>query len=137
MTMPENTYEERRARFEKFAALTSAEVQDLLEAEYDPYPEGHEQHGDPVSGEDVWHEWEKFESRDVPGLGKVTVVEHVGGGEGEGERLYKVVRVEGDPYGVRYFQMDGWYMSYDGSHYDGDLFEVEPVETVVTIWRRV
>lgn len=130
-------YEDRRKRYEAFANLTPSQVQDLIEAPYDPYPEGHEWHGEPISGEDVWHEWDEFETREVEGLGSVTVVHRVGGGEGSGETLYKIVRVQGQPYGVRYFEMPGWYQSYDGSHYDGNLFEVEPVETVVTVYRRV
>ena len=133
----EETWEQRQRMYQEFLELTPRQVQDLIEAEYDPYPEGHEWHGEPISGEEVWREWNEFETREVEGLGSVTVVQHVGGGEGSGETLYKVVRVQGQPFGVRYFEMPGWYMSYDGSHYDGDLFEVEPVETVVTVYRRV
>jgi len=92
-------------------------------------------------GEFSWHEfeWELESNKSVviPGLGKVGYVEQHGG-EGEGDQYWLVFSVvmesDLDKGMVRYFKKPGWYASYDGGHYDGELFEVTPQERVVTFY---
>lgn len=53
--------------------------------------------------------------------------------EGGGEQVYAVVKV-----GDQYFRKPGYYMSHDGSYWDGTLFEVEPsVQTVTDYQKKV
>lgn len=70
----------------------------------------------------------------VPGLGRVTVVE-IFGGEGEGDRYYLVFRVEAEDGTVRFFKMNGWYASHDGGHFDGPFEEVKAVEKTITVYQ--
>ena len=61
-------------------------------------------------------------------------VEFDTGGEGHGEDIYMVVKTT-DIDGVeQYWRKDGYYVSYDGSNWDGDFREVKPVERVVTFY---
>ena len=63
--------------------------------------------------------------------GKV-IVEQVDGGEGDGAPIHVIISV-----GERYFQMDGYYSSWDDSQMDGELFEVQPKEVKVTQYERI
>lgn len=54
------------------------------------------------------------------------------GGEGDGDTAWVVFKV-----GDQYFQKDGYYASYDGFYWDGDLYQVESYQKVVTAWRAV
>ncbi len=85
-----------------------------------------------------WDIWDELERREVshPLLGTVKVVQNVGGGEGAGETRYIVFRIE-DESGVRFFQMNGYYMSYDGSHFDGPFVEVTPKQKTITVYEEV
>lgn len=70
---------------------------------------------------------------DVPGLGRLNLVEEYGG-EGQGEEYWVVFSLtEGNLN--RYFRKPGWYQSYDGGELDGDLTEVNPVAKVITVWQ--
>lgn len=66
----------------------------------------------------------------LPSLG-VTAhgVDHYGG-EGQGDSLWVVFRV-----GDQLFRKSGYYNSWDGGYFDGDLEEVEPYEVTVTRYR--
>lgn len=121
--------------WQKFKDLSPSQIQDLIEAEQPRYDPDSEYYG--VSGGEVWDEWYDYETRTVEGLGTVTVLEKVGGGEGGGEYMHKIIRVSNAQGDHRFFQKPGWYQSYDGSHWDGDLFEVNPVQRTVTIWQKV
>lgn len=59
-------------------------------------------------------------------------VYHDGGGEGHGEYIESIIEVDG-----RLFRKTGYYMSYDGSTWDGDLEEVEAYEKTVIDYRPV
>lgn len=59
----------------------------------------------------------------------VKEVAHQGGGEGQGENVWLVFEVDG-----RLFKTTGFYMSYDGTTWDGDVTEVKPVQKVVTVF---
>lgn len=66
-------------------------------------------------------------------------VDQQGGGEGEGERWYSVIKAESRavPGTSRYFYIPGYYTSYDGTSIDYDYaYEVEPFEKVVIDWAK-
>ena len=82
--------------------------------------------------EDLWREFDSYKWVEIPGFGRLEVVEYDGGGEGHGEYIYLVFKI-----GDRYFRKTGYYASFDGSNWDGSLEEVEPFEKTVTDYRRV
>ena len=93
---------------------------------------------------DSWDAWEEMDGRDpipVPNLGLVSIAESFGG-EGQGDQYYLVFRVELAPVDengfrdVKYFRVDGYYSSYAGGEYDGPLYEVQPVERLVTFYEK-
>jgi hypothetical protein len=57
------------------------------------------------------------------------------GGEGSAEYIWQVWKTVDAEGNVQYFKKEGYYMSYDGSNWDGELFEVEPFEKTVTDWK--
>lgn len=95
-------------------------------------------------GESGWYFW-KYEAdqvvgHEVPGVGRVRVIEAVGGGEGSGEEMYlifSVVPEGGYAWKTRFFRKDGYYASFDGSNWDGAFYEVEPTKHTVTIYQEV
>lgn len=56
------------------------------------------------------------------------------GGEGQGDDYWVVVRVTGLDMSTRFFRKDGYYQSYSGGTLDGDVYEVRPVEKLVTFY---
>lgn len=52
--------------------------------------------------------------------------------EGGGETIFAIFKV-----GDQYFRKDGYYLSHDGSYWDGDLFEVHPTQKTVTVYEAV
>lgn len=99
-----------------------------FDAEHDPndpyaYYEGH-----------YWGELSEMRREtDVPGLGKVTVVDNYGG-EGQGDDLWAVFRIEFDNGDVKHYRKSGYWVSYDGATWDQALEEVTPREKVITVW---
>jgi len=75
--------------------------------------------------------------------GKVEVADdEETGGKGSQEDIYVVFSVE-DVHGnasdtvpprKRYFMKTGYYLSYDGSNWDGDFIEVFPKQKEITVW---
>lgn len=57
-----------------------------------------------------------------------------GGGMDEGSNAYVVVKVTHPDGTVQHFRKDGYYASHDGYYWDGDLYEVKPVDKVVTFY---
>jgi hypothetical protein len=57
------------------------------------------------------------------------------GGEGKGDQYWNVFSVEHNGEKT-YFRIDGWYASYDGSHFDDcyEFYEVEKVPVQVFKW---
>lgn len=82
--------------------------------------------------EELW-EWTdgggRTKSFEIPS-GTVTLVEDHGGGEGDGETRFIVIKV-----GEQLFQYNGYYSSWDGTEWDDDLYEVEPYDVTVTQYR--
>lgn len=66
-------------------------------------------------------------------LGKVTFVESFGG-EGQGDRMHLVFRLDTVDGSSRLFKKDGYYSSYGGSEYDAELQEVKATEKTVTVY---
>lgn len=87
--------------------------------------------------EDYTQEFSWSEAEDMVGhtfdiLGGVTVVASDPGGEGHGENIWTVIRV--DETG-QLFRIDGYYASYgEGSVYDGHLREVKAQERKVIVY---
>jgi hypothetical protein len=125
--------------YRAFQELSPNKIEDLIGAEqprHEPDSEYYDEY-DIVAGDEVWEEWHNYQAKKIKGLGTVTVLETVGGGEGSGEYLHKIVRVSNAQGDHRFFQKQGCYMSYNGSTWDGDLFEVRPVQRTVTVWQEV
>lgn len=60
-------------------------------------------------------------------FGPVTVVEDIGGGEGDGETRFVVFQLDNTDGYTQFFRADGYYASWDGSNWDdSDLYEVVP-----------
>lgn len=83
--------------------------------------------------EELW-EWrpdggEYTKSFEIPS-GTVTLIEDHGGGEGDGEERFVVIKV-----GDRLFRYDGYYSSWSGTEWDDTLREVEPFEVTVIQYR--
>lgn len=62
--------------------------------------------------------------------------ERHGGGEGQGEEHWVVFSADLDGR-TTYWQVPGYYMSYDGAtlHWD-QAFEVRPAEKKITVWEQ-
>jgi hypothetical protein len=58
-----------------------------------------------------------------------------GGGEGDGEEYYAILELSRHGNVLKYFKIPGWYASYDGGTLElCSVFEVKPVERLVTFW---
>ncbi len=67
---------------------------------------------------------------ELPSLGVVATGVDNYGGEGQGDELWVVFKV-----GDQLFEKDGYWQSWEGGTWDGDLFEVEPYEVTITKFR--
>lgn len=105
-----------------------------------------ENHPSPGESADNWYYWQNLVwdrpnppgaiptiSITVPGLGEVSVVERVGGGEGEGDHMHIVFRVA-DSHVEHFFKKSGYYSSWDSSDWDGAFVEVHPREKTITVY---
>jgi hypothetical protein len=105
------------ARFEHESALAY-----YPEAEFDPDEGG----------------WSTFDYEvsqgELPDIGTFRVIENVGG-EGQGDHAHLVFQID-DPEGnlLGYYRTDGYYSSFDGTEWDGTLYEVNKVERLVTFY---
>lgn len=54
------------------------------------------------------------------------------GGEGKGEERWVVARI-----GTQFFRKDGYYASHYGTDWDGEFYEVKPVEKTITVYEAV
>lgn len=84
-----------------------------------------------------WSWWRDERDGDRPeeiaDLGTVTVVDTVGGSEGDGESQFVVIKVaQGET--VRYFKKEGYYSSYGGSDWDGEIRSVWPSQKTITVY---
>lgn len=91
---------------------------------------------DPVIEEEGWGELayltDNADTREISLRGeqvKVGLVTRVGGCEGGGEEAWFVLGI-----GDQMFRKNGWYMSHEGTTWDGDFKEVKPVVKPVTFY---
>lgn len=94
-------------------------------------------HADTAGDYESWSWWRDERDGDrteeFAGLGTVTVVETVGGGEGGGESTHVVIKVtQGET--TRYFKKEGYYSSYGGTDWDGEIRSVWPSRKTVTVY---
>lgn len=87
-----------------------------------------------------WFYWDDVsyhtnERVDVSGLGSVRVIDNEGG-EGQGDHAHLVFEVTSGDGEVRLFKLDGYYSSHCGTEWDGDLYEVEPVQRTITVYEK-
>lgn len=87
-----------------------------------------------LEGSDFWHEGEG-ESIKLDDEHTATFVDGETGGEGSAEYIWQVWSVKDAEGNEQFFRKTGYYMSYDGSTWDGDLIEVVPFEKTVTDWK--
>lgn len=73
---------------------------------------------------------------EVEGLGTVEIVKADTGGDGHGEHCEMVFQVSSVYFETRYFVKEGYYASYDGTSWDGDLYEAWPVVREVTFYEK-
>jgi pullulanase/glycogen debranching enzyme len=88
-----------------------------------------------LEGSDFWHEAGDAGDLQLDDKHTAHFVDGETGGEGSAEYIWQVWSVKDAEGNVQYFKKEGYYMSYDGSNWDGTLFEVEPYEKTVTDWR--
>lgn len=114
--------------------ITASELSRLID------DEGLHQVGDSedaaYEGSEFWHEayWGRKEY-DLGEFGVAQYLDGETGGEGSAEYIWQVWQVTDGEGNVQFFKKEGYYMSYDGSNWDGELFEVEPYEKTVTDWK--
>lgn len=64
--------------------------------------------------------------------GIVTAVEQKGG-VGQGEYCHIILMIQtGEKF--RHFKKVGCHVSHDGTYWDGDFTEVQPVQKTITVW---
>jgi len=87
-----------------------------------------------------WRAWKESgdEWETVDGVGRVRVTDDFGG-EGQGDNYYLVFEIMNDthPWGNRFYMLPGYYTSFEGGEYDGDLYEVTPVQKTIIVWENV
>lgn len=117
--------------------MTDEQIEEALETHVFHYTGKRWQTGEEYEyTNEGWYAWEEVEGQDieVPGLGVVTVVENFGG-EGEGDRYYLTFQIIPEDGGdARYFRMDGYHVSHDGSYYDGPFTEVKKTTKLMDVY---
>lgn len=88
-----------------------------------------------VAGSDFWSEGEDSDAIKLDDEHTAEFFVGETGGEGSAEHIWQVWKVTDADGNYQYFMKTGYYMSYDGSNWDGDLVEVEPYEKTVTDWK--
>jgi hypothetical protein len=86
-------------------------------------------------GSEFWHEADGSTQITLDDTHKATYVDGETGGEGSGEYIWQVWSVTDAEGNEQFFRKTGYYMSYEGSTWDGDLTEVVPFEKTVTDWK--
>lgn len=102
--------------------LSVQDVSDLLDAHFE----------NPLESPESYNDIKYGSEGKIPGLGYVKLVDEYGG-EGQGEEYWVVFSVS-DGEVTRLFRMDGYYASYCGSEFDGELKEVQARQKTVTVY---
>jgi len=100
---------------------------------YEDHPEYNMPDFDEEDSDVLWSEFLEIEKVNVNGV-IVDVVEQVGGGEGSGEHMHVVFSFTFPDSTVEYWRKNGYYVSFDGSYWDGAFVKVTPVQRVVTFY---
>ncbi|WP_040828957.1 hypothetical protein [Nocardia jiangxiensis] len=79
----------------------------------------------------------KLCSFEIPDLGMLTALVVDGGGEGHGEYTEMVFGITAPDGAEQVFRKEGYYASFHGGDWDGDLFEVFPVDRVVRFYEKM
>lgn len=104
-------------------------INDHAEEEYDPDAD---EYGIPKS-EIAWGYFDDTTNLSVGELSRVKAW----GGEGEGDSIGFVAQLTGVDGDIQYFEMDGYYNSWDGSDWsEADIVEVTPKLVTVTEYVR-
>ena len=123
----------REGTFEEFAITNylneDDEVYDEVKGEYVPVTE--------LSTFDTDYIWQEFHGEGGKGTRDGWTAEVVTsyGGEGDGDQYWMVISIT-DSITTRFFRKDGWYASYDGGYLDGETYEVQPKEKLVTFYEQ-
>lgn len=122
---------------------TAKQVEEILESltiSYDSRRDGSRWKFEKTTDYDPEFSWSEFEEAleigkplTIPGLGVITPLVVDGGGEGSGEHCEIVFKVTTE----QYFKKNGYYASFHGTDWDGEFFEVQPTEKVVTVYPRI
>lgn len=104
------------------ADLSVGDVSELLSSHFE----------NPLTSPESYDDIKYGSEGEIPGLGYVKLVDEYGG-EGQGDEYWVVFSVS-DGGVTRLFRMDGYYASYYGSEFDGDLKEVQARQKTVTVY---
>jgi hypothetical protein len=81
-----------------------------------------------------WNELSDCDPVELEGIGRVESI-LTEGGEGQGEKLYMILRLTTPEGDEQFFRADGYYSSYDGRDWDGaELYAVRPVQKTITVY---
>lgn len=108
--------------------MTKEEVLEVLR-KYQEVPDDEE-----FSEYDDGIEWNEFWSNETKTVGDVNiqVVEDFGGAD-QGSQRYLVFSLEKNGE-TEYWQKDGYYASHYGTDWDGEFYQVKPVEKTITVY---
>jgi hypothetical protein len=82
--------------------------------------------------QDIWdEEFDPKELGKLEGIGIVELEEN-SGGQGDGAPTELILKV-----GDRYFEVNGYYSSWDSSRMDGELYEVKAKEVTIKRYERI
>ncbi|WP_040828955.1 hypothetical protein [Nocardia jiangxiensis] len=110
----------------------------------EPYEYTHWKTGITERGVHTYRGWpgviellENGKPREFEGLGSVETIESVGG-EGEGDHMHLILRITFPDGTEKLYKKNGRWVSYNGAYWEyGDFFEVQPVQEVVTKYKKV
>lgn len=66
----------------------------------------------------------------------VRQVDNRGGGEGQGDSVSRVLEVQ-TCQGSRFFELRGFYSSWDGTDWETDVKEVKPEQVTITVYKDI
>lgn len=81
---------------------------------------------------DLWAPYDKDRTKETP-FGVIEYVAHFEDGYDEGQVARSVVFKIGD----RHFRKSGYYDSWEGGAWDGELEEVRPREKMITVYEAI
>lgn len=104
-------------------SFTAKQVEEALEEANDTEDAAYSNVWSGIAWEDHGFDTVEIDGEVLP----FEVVKSKGGGEGQGEYCYVILKV-----GDQHFKKEGYYASHYGTDWDGSFFEVFPTEVTVT-----